>query len=106
MIKRIVLVYKRDEMSGEEFRKYYIAHHGPIVAQMPGLLYYRQNPTLPDSDGNEQEISGIAEIWYENDAALHHAMSSPQAAAANASLANFVDVSRTKIIPVEEYIIL
>ena len=83
MIKRIILVTKRADMSGEQFRKYYIEQHGPIVAQMPGLLRYFQNPTLPDKQGNEHEISGIAEIWYESEEAMRAAMASPQAALAD-----------------------
>ena len=102
MVKRMILVYKRPDMTGDEFRRYYIETHGPIVARMPGLRRYVQNPILPDADGREPELSGIAEVWYESEDAMHQALSSPAGAGASESLARFVDVARTLILPVQE----
>ncbi len=106
MIKRYILVSKRADLSGDDFRKYYLEHHGAIVAQMPGLLRYRQNPTLPHADGTEHDISGIAEVWYADENAMQSALHSPQGQAASVSLAKFVDVSKMQILPVDEYTIL
>jgi uncharacterized protein (TIGR02118 family) len=103
MIKRIILVTRRADLSGDEFRRYYTEKHAPIVARMPGLRRYIQNPTLPHPDGTEQEISGIAEVWYDDEAAFHAAMRSPEAAAANESLSHFVDLSKTLVIAVSEH---
>ncbi|MBV9489010.1 MAG: EthD family reductase [Verrucomicrobia bacterium] len=106
MIKRIILVTRRPDLSGDEFRRYYTEKHAPIVAKLPGLRHYTQNPTLPGPDGQEQEISGMAEVWYDDEAAFRAAMQSPEAAAANESLTYFVDVSKTRILVVEEHVIL
>ena len=106
MTKRIILVTRRQDMPGDEFRRYYTEQHAPVVARMPGLRRYVQNPTLPGPTGEEQEISGIAEVWYDDEAAFHAAMHSPEAAAANESLARFVDVSKTRVIKVEEHIVI
>ena len=103
MIKRIILITRQPGMDGDTFRRYYTEKHAPVVAKMPGLKRYVQNPTLPGPDGQEQDISGIAEVWYENEAAFRAAMSSPEAAAANESLAKFVDVSKIRILTVEEH---
>lgn len=106
MIKRIILVTRRSDLSGDEFRRYYTEVHAPIVARMPGLRRYVQNPTLPGRDGQEQEISGIAEVWYDDEAAFEAAMKSKEAAAANESLARFVDLAKTRILKVSEHTLL
>jgi uncharacterized protein (TIGR02118 family) len=106
MIKRIILVTRRADFSGEQFRRWYTEKHAPIVAKLPGLRRYIQNPTLPGPDGTEQEISGIAEVWYDDEAAFRAAMSSAEAAAANESLLHFVDVSKTRVIAVQEHTLL
>ena len=102
MFKRIVLVFKKPELSGDEFRRYYLQQHGPIVARMPGLRRYVQNPTYPGPDGREPDISGVAEIWYDDEASFRRAMASSEAAASNRSLEQFVDTSRTMFLAVEE----
>lgn len=106
MTKRIILVTRREDLTGDEFRRYYTERHAPIVARLPGLRRYIQNPTYPGPDGREQDISGIAEVWYDDEAAFAAAMRSPEAAAANESLARFVDVSKTRVIVVQEHVLL
>ena len=106
MIKRIILVTRHPDLSGDEFRRYYTEKHAPIVAKLPGLRRYTQNPTLLGPDGREQEISGIAEVWYEDEAAFRAAMQSPEAVAANESLTYFVDGSKTQILMVDEHVII
>jgi uncharacterized protein (TIGR02118 family) len=103
MIKRMILVTRRADLSGDEFRRYYTEKHAPIVARMPGLRRYVQNPAAPGPDGREPEISGIAEVWYEDEAAFRAAMSSAEAEAANESLSHFVDLSKTRVIAVTEH---
>jgi hypothetical protein len=48
----------------------------------------------------------MAEVWYDDEAAFRAAMQSPEAAVANKSLTQFVDSSKTRILVVDEYVIL
>jgi uncharacterized protein (TIGR02118 family) len=106
MTKRMILVTRRSDVSPENFRKYHTDRHAPIVAKMPGLRRYVQNPTFPAPNGEENEVSGIAEVWYDDEAAFQAAMHSPEAAAANESLTRFVDLSKTRVVNVEEHVVI
>jgi uncharacterized protein (TIGR02118 family)/steroid delta-isomerase-like uncharacterized protein len=106
MIKRLILISRRAELSGEEFRRTYIESHAPIVARMPGLRRYVQNAVLPGNDGREPDISGVAEVWYDDEDAFAHALASPEGAAANVSLARFTDAAQTRVLAVDEVPVL
>ena len=106
MFKAMILTRRRADLDWHAFKDRYVNHHAAIVARMPGLRRYVQHVVLAGADGREPEVSGIAEVWYEDAAAFRFAMASPVAAEANASLARFTDTNKMQVFVVDELPIL
>jgi uncharacterized protein (TIGR02118 family) len=65
------------------------------LAILPGLVRYVQSHIVeerrrPDIPATDVEIDGIAELWYEDAAAMARAMASPEAKALHADGALFI----------------
>ena len=101
MTKAIFMLYRRPDMSGDEFRDYWRNTHGPIVAKMPGLKKYVQNQALMTEEG-EPPVAGIAEVYFDSVEDMQDALSSPEGEAALADLPNFTDAEKTTTVIVEE----
>jgi uncharacterized protein (TIGR02118 family) len=106
MFKAMILTRRRPDLDPQAFKDRYVNHHAAIVARTPGLRRYVQHIVLPGADGREPEVSGIAEVSYDDAAAFRAAMASPVAAEANASLATFTDTNRMQVFVVEEIPVL
>jgi uncharacterized protein (TIGR02118 family) len=78
VIKIIALVQRNDDLSFEEFVNYWQNHHAKLVAQLPGLRRYVQNPAI-DLRGRERPYDGCAELWYDGMDDVRAAAQSPEA---------------------------
>ena len=58
MIKAIVLVPKREDMSSEEFRRYVDEIHLPLVKRLPGLRRLLIHYVHPSPDGTAPVVRG------------------------------------------------
>jgi uncharacterized protein (TIGR02118 family) len=66
MIKRITLIYRREGMSVEEFRRHWLQVHGPLAARTPGLRRYVQHHVVESrTRTNLLRPDGIAELWFD-----------------------------------------
>jgi uncharacterized protein (TIGR02118 family) len=74
MIKRISLVWKRPELSDQEFRRLWLGEHAEYAKRLPGLREY-----LIDfvTEGPEEGPSAIATLRFDTRAALEAAFSDP-----------------------------
>ena len=72
MYKAIILLSRRDDMSAEEFRSWWLDEHAPIAAQLPHLRRVTFN-LVADS----VEIDGVSELWFDSEADFEAAYSSP-----------------------------
>lgn len=80
MIKYLALLRKKPDWTDEAFRDHWKQTHGPLVAQLPGLVKYVQyhvHSQVAAAEQVDDPIQGIAEMWFESEAALKQAMSSP-----------------------------
>src|SRR5437762_12319723 len=77
MIKLVFPLRRRSDLSREEFQRYWLEQHGPLVrsfAEALGIRRYVQVHTLPDevqaglqtSRGGPAAYDGVAELWYDN----------------------------------------
>ena len=89
MIKIIALVQRNDALSYEEFVDYWQNHHSKLVAQLPGLRRYVQNPAI-DLSGRERPYDGCAELWYDDMDAIRAASKSPESERVREDEPNFV----------------
>jgi len=96
MMKVLVVLTRRDGMSGDDFRRYWRDVHGPIGASMPGVRRYVQNHVTLDG----APFDGLAEMWFDSAEDMQRAFSSPQAQQAATDTANFL--SNTQVVLVEE----
>jgi uncharacterized protein (TIGR02118 family) len=83
--------------------------HAPLARKVPGLRRYVQNHirgerTRTDIETTAVEIDGIAELWFDDQAALETASRTPEMKALHADGALFIGRIRSYI--VEEKIIV
>lgn len=65
MIKQIFLVKRKPGLSFEEYKKYYLEHHAPLVKKTaPDILKYVVNFAL--QRGKETPFDSVGEIYWEN----------------------------------------
>lgn len=78
MIKRMMLVPKREDLSNEEFRSYLDQTHIPLVKRLPGLRRLRVNYVQASGDGSVPTFACVGEEWYDDAEAMQAAFSGPE----------------------------
>lgn len=97
MIKMIVEVWRRPDLSVEQFEKRWLHEHGALVrrhAKAMGFVRYVQSHKQPSaaidafaaSRGWKAPPDGLTEVWWESVEAMNAAMGSPEGQAASAAL--------------------
>lgn len=102
MFKALIVIHRKPGVSEAEFRRHWREVHGPKAARIPGLVRYVQNHAPRDATGKAPFCDGIAEMWYADEAAYRASRESPEARAAVADLAAFVDRARIVYLFVDE----
>jgi uncharacterized protein (TIGR02118 family) len=109
MIKSIGLLTRKDGLSHEDFVKHWLEVHAPLAHAVPEVRRYVQSHivgerTRPDIPTTNVEIDGIAELWYDDRAAMERANASPEAKALRADGVLFI--GRIKSFITEEMVII
>jgi uncharacterized protein (TIGR02118 family) len=109
VIKSIGLLTRKDGLTREDFVKHWLEVHAPLAHAVPGVRRYVQSHivaerTRPDIPTTDVEIDGIAELWYDDRAAMERANASPEAKRLHADGALFI--GRIKSFIVEEKVII
>ena len=84
---KLIAVYSKPE-SVEAFEKHYREVHLPLASKMPGLKKCELS-WVKGSPGGEARYHLLAEMYFEDKAALKAAMMSPEGAAAAKDLMGF-----------------
>jgi uncharacterized protein (TIGR02118 family) len=107
MIKLVYCISKKPGLSDAEFFRYWETVHGPIGARIPGLrrLVQSHRLTVP-GDSKPADYDGMAELWFDDLAALLAARASPEWQASSADEAHFIDPTRTAYFVSEEHTIV
>ncbi len=118
MVKLVFCLRRRDGMSLDEFQRYWMEEHAPLVrrhAEALGIRRYVQVHTRPSpvadaiaaSRGGAEAYDGVAELWWDDLEAIVAAVSSPEGAAAGAELLEderrFIDLPNSPLFLGEEY---
>jgi len=106
MLKFIVILYKRPDLSEEEFLKYYRETHGPMAEKLPGIRRYAQNFVAKDPKREHPGWSAVAELYFDDWEAMEAAWATPEGEAATSDLENFADLTRTTWSVVEEAVVI
>jgi uncharacterized protein (TIGR02118 family) len=109
VIKTIALLTRKDGTTHEEFVSHWFEVHAPLAHAVPGLRRYVQSHivgerTRPDIPKTEVAIDGIAELWYDDRAAMERANATPEARRLHADGALFI--GHIKSFVVEERVII
>lgn len=101
MIKMVIFVPRKEDMTHEEFREYYEDHHAPLAEDMPDLQKYVVDfPTDP----GKAEYDALAELYFEDVADLGASFESEVGQEVQADAANFIDQENQKTMIVEEMV--
>jgi uncharacterized protein (TIGR02118 family) len=122
MLKIIICMKRRPEMSRAEFLRYWKEDHAKVVAEVAGPMGMRRNvhnhtirtpidARLREGRGAEMDdYDGVAETWFDSLEALTAATSSDEGRRAAQRLAEdearFIDFSRSRIFFVEENVVV
>ena len=119
MIKLVMCLTRRSDLTREEFMDYWENKHGPFFmsnADAMGAKKYVQSQTInsPLNEGMrasrdmQPEYDGVAEVWFESEEALIEGMSSPEGQKLGALLLedekNFIDHTKSSAFIVVEKI--
>lgn len=109
MIKSVSLLTRKSGMTHEQFMTHWMEIHAPLAHAVPGLRRYVQShildqPTRPDIPTTAVDVDGIAELWYDDRAAMRQAHASPEAKTLFADGALFI--GRIKTFIVDEKVII
>lgn len=109
MIKSLSLLTRRAGLTHDEFVRHWLEIHAPLAHAVPGVRRYVQNHILgertrPDIPTTEVAVDGVAELWYDDRAALDRANASPEAKRLHDDGALFIGAIKTFI--VEEKVII
>lgn len=118
MIKFIMCLTRRSDLTREQFQEYWKEQHGPFFmkhADDMGAKKYVQsltlttpmNDALRESRGMLPEFDGVAEVWFESEEAMVAAMSTPEGQKLGAALhedeGNFIDHTKSSAFLVREH---
>jgi uncharacterized protein (TIGR02118 family) len=121
MVKLVFVIRRREELSSEEFHRYWLEEHGPLARKLLeslGARRYVQAHTLGTdlsarlaaTRGTAEAYDGLAEVWWDSLDALLAAVGSEEGRSANETLtedeARFIDFERSSFFITEEHAIL
>jgi uncharacterized protein (TIGR02118 family) len=109
MIKRVTLLTRQAGMTREQFTRHWLDVHAPLAHAVPGLRRYVQSHIVeefrrPDIPTTAIEVDGIAELWFEDRAAMDRALASTEMKALHVDGALFIGANKTFV--VEEKVII
>ena len=85
MVKALSFFKRRVGMPVEEFQGYWRSRHPGVVTKLPGIRRYVQSHTRPAAyQRGEPVYDGIAEVWFEDTAAMHALRGTAEVAAVQA----------------------
>jgi uncharacterized protein (TIGR02118 family) len=102
MVKFMVLLYRRPDLSMERFRAILSGEHGGLAEQLPGLRRYVQNHMAPDPTRMHPGWDAVVELYWDDRASMEAAWASEAGKEATDHLAEFVDLARSTWSIVEE----
>ncbi len=66
MIKAVILLKRRDDMSLQDFADWMLKEHVPLAVKLEGLKRYQVN-IATDQDN---DYDGVSELWFDSEEAM------------------------------------
>ena len=106
MVKALSYFRRRPELTVEAFQDYWRSKHPEVVTRLPGIRGYVQSHTLIEGYRKARPIyDGIAEVWFEDTAAMRALAGTPAMRAVEADEAKFIDRSTMGLLIVEDHVV-
>ena len=105
MFKTVFFLYRRADLSVEDFSVYSKTTHIPIVSRVPGLKRYVVNQAVANPMGAAAACDAVAELWFESMEDFQTALTTSEGKAALADQPNYLDMTRTHMLIVDEQVI-
>ena len=106
MVKALSFFKRRAGMPVDEFQAYWRTRHPDVVTKLPGVRRYVQSHTRPAAYGRGEPVyDGIAEVWFDDTAAMHALRGTAEVAAVQADEARFIDRSTMGLIITDDHVI-
>src|SRR5689334_10700935 len=121
MVKLVFAIRRREDISREEFHRYWLEEHGPLARNLVEPLGARRyvqahtvapelNAQLAATRDTSEAFDGLAEIWWDSLDALVAAFTSEEGQQAGTALmedeAKFIHLGRSSLFVTEEHPIL
>jgi uncharacterized protein (TIGR02118 family) len=68
MFKAMILLTRREDMTPDDFRRWWLEEHRPLALQLPGLRRMVVNIVEPGPGHDETGIDGVSELWFDTQA--------------------------------------
>src|SRR5437867_9162086 len=95
LLKFIVVLYRRPDLSPEQFHANLRNEHGLLAERLPGLRKYVQNHVAPDPRRRHPGWDAVVELYWDDWPTMEAAWRSPEGQRATSHLTEFVDLSRS-----------
>jgi uncharacterized protein (TIGR02118 family) len=106
MVKALSFFKRRAGMPVDEFQAYWRGRHPDVVTKLPGVRRYVQSHTRPAAYQRAEPVyDGIAEVWFDDTAAMHALRGTAEVAAVQADEARFIDRSTMGLIITDDHVI-
>jgi uncharacterized protein (TIGR02118 family) len=96
MVKFVVLYGQPEDPAA--FDEHYANKHIPLVEKIPGLRRFEAGKVLGTPDGSAPPFYHLAELWFDDGAALESSFGSPEGRAAGADVETFATGGATVMI--------
>ncbi|MGI9295346.1 MAG: EthD family reductase [Pseudomonadales bacterium] len=71
--KAIILLKRKEDLSREDFIRWWLETHKPLALQLPGL----KKMCINISQNEDAEYDGASELWFDSEAAFINAYATP-----------------------------
>jgi uncharacterized protein (TIGR02118 family) len=106
MVKAVAFFKRRGGMAVDEFQAYWRSRHPEVVTRLPGVRRYVQSHTRTAVYRTGEPVyDGIAELWFDDTAAMRALRDTPEMAAVQADEARFIDRSTMGLIITDDHVI-
>ncbi|MES1263615.1 MAG: EthD family reductase [Peristeroidobacter soli] len=75
----------------EEFEKYYLGTHMPLVAEIKGARKMEAAKCLPQADGSPPAFYRVFEMWFDSPEHMTAVFATPEGVKVRADLKNFTE---------------
>lgn len=118
MIKLTFCLRRQPHLSREEFQRYWLEKHGPLVRSVGPVLKIKKyvqfhtasttyNAALQQSRGGPEEYDGIAELWWDSLEEMMSVVGTDEGRSAGLMLLEdertFIDLARSPLFVGEEH---